>query len=248
MSFKDHFSGHATVYHEARPGYPEALFSWLAAQSAGKDLAWDAGCGNGQASIALAAHFRRVVATDPSATQIAESEQRVNIDYRVEPAEQSSLDGASVDLVTVAQALHWFDLARFHAEVHRVLRPRGIAAFWTYADCQVTPEIDRCKNRLYVDLLGAHWPPERALVESGYRDLPFPFTRITPPAFAMECFWTAIQFLAYLRSWSATQRYQKTLGHDPVNLIETDLLDAWGDPQHKRTVSWALALHVGRKD
>ncbi len=248
MSFKDHFSGHAAVYREARPGYPDTLFSWLAAQSAGRDLAWDAGCGNGQASLALAAHFRRVVATDPSATQIGEAERRENIDYRVEPAEQSSLEDASVDLVTVAQALHWFDLARFHAEVHRVLRPRGIAAFWTYADCQVTPVIDRCKDRLYVDLVGPYWPPERALVESGYCDLPFPFARITPPVFAMECAWTVAQFLAYLRSWSATQRYQKALDHDPVKLIEADLLDAWGDPQHKRTVSWALAVHVGRKE
>lgn len=248
MSFKDHFSGHAAVYREARPGYPDTLFSWLAAQCANKDMAWDAGCGNGQASVALAAHFRRVVATDPSATQIAEAEQHTKIDYRVEPAEHSSLDDASVDLVTVAQALHWFDLARFHAEVHRVLRPHGVAAFWTYADCKITPGIDRCKDRLYVDLTGPYWPPERALVESGYRDLPFPFTRITPPTFAMECFWTAAQFLAYLRSWSGTQRYQKALGHDPVSLIEADLVREWGDPQHKRTVSWALALHVGRKD
>jgi len=125
MSFQDHFSGHAGAYHEARPTYPDALYDWLAAQARVRDLVWDAGCGNGQASVALARRFARVHATDPSAAQIANAEMHSNIDYRVEPAEQCSLASASADLVTVAQALHWFDFARFFAEVERVLPVNG---------------------------------------------------------------------------------------------------------------------------
>ena len=252
MAFKDHFSGHATTYREARPQYPNALFEWLAAQAPSLDLAWDAGCGNGQASVALAAEFVRVVATDPSANQIGNAERRANIDYRVEPGEQSSLPAASADLVTVAQALHWFDFPRFFAEATRVLKPRGVLAAWAYADCRVTPSIDVLKDRVYVDLTGNYWPPERAFVEAGYRTIPFPFgidapfEEIEPPSFEMRVDWDAAQFLAYLRSWSATQRYIKANGADPVAMVERELVAAWGDPKRTRAVRWDFHVRCGR--
>jgi SAM-dependent methyltransferase len=249
MNFKDHFSGHAGVYHEARPTYPDALFDWLAREAAQRGLVWDAGCGNGQASVALAQHFARVHATDPSAPQIGNAEARANIDYRVEPAEQCSLGDGSADLVTVAQALHWFDHARFNAEVRRVLKPGGVFAAWSYADCRVEPAIDAVKNHLYVDLTGPYWPPERAHVEDGYRNLPMPFDavdEIAAPAFEMIAPWTFAQFVAYLRSWSATQRYLKTNGVDPVGLVEDDLARAWGDAASRRDVRWDFHLRCGR--
>lgn len=246
MTFKDHFSAHAAIYREARPDYPAALYDFLVEVAPANERAWDAGCGNGQASTDLATRFREVVATDPSAEQIANAAPRPNISYRVEAAEQSSLATASVDLVCVAQALHWFDLARFHAEVRRVLKPRGVVAFWSYADCRVDARVDVQKNRLYRDLLGAYWPAERALVESGYASLPFPFERIKAPAIALRMDWTLEQFLAYLRSWSATQRYIRAREHDPVSLVESDLRTAWGDPLQTRTVSWDFHLHCGR--
>ena len=246
MSFKDHFSGHADIYHEARPTYPAALFDWLATQTPTRDFAWDAGCGNGQASVALGGHFKRVFATDPSATQIENAEARANVEYRVEPAEQCSLADASVDLVTVAQALHWFDHARFYAQVRRVLKPDGMFAAWTYADCRVDAAIDAVKDHLYVDLTGPYWLPERAHVESGYRSLPFSFEEIETPAFEMQACWTLAQFLAYLRSWSATQRYLKERGIDPVGEVEADLARAWGDPFAPRIVRWDFHLRCGR--
>lgn len=246
MTFKDHFSGHAGGYREARPTYPAALFDWLAAQAPGRALAWDAGCGNGQASLALSTRFAQVVATDPSAAQIANAQGRANIDYRVEPAEQCSLADASVDLVTVAQALHWFDLDAFHVEVKRVLRLRGVFAAWTYADCRVDAEVDAIKDRLYVDLTGPYWPPERVHVDAGYRDLAFPFAPIAAPPFAMCMRWNVAQFLAYLRSWSATQRCLKATGVDPVARVEPDLRAAWGDAQAPRDVHWDFHLRCGR--
>ena len=252
MTFQDHFSGHASKYREARPLYPEALFDWLATQVPERDLVWDAGCGNGQASVALAARFARVFATDPSAQQIENAERRANIDYRVEPGEQSSLHARSADLVTVAQALHWFDFAKFFTETERVLKPGGVLAAWAYSDCRVTPAIDTQKDRVYVDLTGPYWPPERQYVDAGYRTVPFPFgdaapfEEMTAPQFVMSVAWDAAQFLAYLRSWSATQRYIKANTIDPVALVEADLRAVWGDPAQKRDVHWDFHLRCGR--
>ncbi|HJU39605.1 MAG TPA: class I SAM-dependent methyltransferase, partial [Tahibacter sp.] len=242
----DHFSGHADVYRHARPHYDPALFAWLAAQCATRERAWDAGCGNGQASVALAAHFAQVVGTDPSAAQIANAESRPNVEYRVERAEACSLPDASVDLVTVAQALHWFDLDAFHGEVRRVLRPGGVVAQWSYADCRIDAAVDAVKNRLYLDVLDAYWAPERRLVESGYRELAFPFERIDAPAFELRVTWNLAQFLAYLRSWSATQKYLATHGVDPVGELEGEFARAWGDAARQREVVWDLAMRVGR--
>ena len=246
--FKDHFSGHADLYREARPTYPDTLFDWLAAQAPDRALAWDCGCGNGQASVALARHFDRVVATDPSASQIADAEPRPNIDYRVEPAERSSLADASASLVTVAQALHWFDFAAFYAEVRRVLKPGGVFAAWAYAACGTgEAAIDGVIEHLYGDALtGPHWPPERAYVDAGYRTIPFPFAAIDAPEFPMIMRWNVDQLLAYLRSWSATQRYIKANGKDPVGMVEPDLREAWGDPPRVREVRWQFHLLAGR--
>jgi SAM-dependent methyltransferase len=243
--FKDHFSGHADIYREARPTYPDDLFAWLAQQAPDNALAWDAGCGNGQATVALAKHFRHVIGTDPSANQIAEADPRANIEYRVEPAEQSSLADASASLVCVAQALHWFDHPRFYAEVKRVLKPGGVFAAWTYSDCSTgDAAIDRAKEHLYVDLTGRYWPPERAHVDSGYQTLPFPFVEIAAPPLRMVADWSVDQFLAYLRTWSASQRYLKAKGVDPVSIIESDLRSAWGSAA--RAVEWKFFVRAGK--
>jgi len=246
-NFKDHFSGHADSYREARPTYPDELFAWLARQAPDNELAWDAGCGNGQATVALAQHFQRVIGTDPSANQIAEAEPRPNIEYRVEPAEQPTLADASVSAVCVAQALHWFDHARFYSEVKRVLKPGGILVAWTYADCGTgEAPIDRIKDHLYVDLTGPYWPAERAYVDAGYRTLPFPFVEIAAPPFDMLARWNVDQFLAYLRTWSASQRYLKAKGTDPVSMIEANFRAAWGDPARVRDVRWKFHLRAGK--
>ena len=246
MEFKDHFSGHAALYRDARPLPPADWFDWLAQQAPDRALAWDAGCGNGQASLGLAAHFGRVVATDPSATQIAQAAAQPHIDYRVEPAERSTLAAGSASLVGVSQALHWFDLDAFHAEVRRVAKPGALLAISAYGNCSVSHEVDAVERRLYADTLGPDWPPERALVDTGYRDLPFPFTRVESPSFMMRADWNLAQFLAYLRSWSATQRYQKRTGSDAVQAATPELAAAWGDPEQVRAVRWPFVTLVGR--
>lgn len=246
MSFRDHFSGHAAGYAQGRPTYPPALFEWLAALCPRRALAWDAGCGNGQAAHALARHFERVIATDPSAEQVAQGTPAPNLEYRVEPAESPSLEAHSADLATAAQAFHWFDLPRYFAAVRRTLTPAGILAVWTYGLSNVDAGVDRVFRKLYDEVLGPYWPAERRHVENGYAELSFPFESIAAPAFAMQCDWTLSQYLAYLRTWSASQRYLRATGVDPVALIEPELTTAWGDPAARRTVEWPLGVRVGR--
>jgi len=246
MTFKDLFSGHAATYAQSRPTYPDAMFDWLAAQCRERTLAWDAGCGNGQAARALAARFDQVTATDPSAAQIAMAPPHPRIDYRVEPAESPSLADTRVDLVTVAQAYHWFDHARFNEQVRRALKPGGIVAVWTYGLSLVSPPVDAVYRALYDGTLGPWWSPERRDVENGYRDLPFPFEALAPPAFAMTLDWTLAQYLDYLRSWSASQRHLRETGIDAVDGIADAMASAWGDVDQSRTVSWPLSLRVGR--
>jgi SAM-dependent methyltransferase len=246
MSFKDHFSGHAAGYRDARPRYDAAMFAWLAAQVPSHELVRDVGCGNGQASVALAPCFARVIATDPSAQQIANAESGVNVEYRVEPAEQSSLADGSADLVTVAQALHWFDLERFYAEVRRVLKPGGLLAVWTYAHTRIAPALDVVVDRLYTDIVGTYWPAERRHTENGYASLPFPFAEIAVPPFELVAQWNLPQFLAYLRTWSSVQRYIKANGNDPVTPLEAEFAATWGDAEQVRAVRWQLAVRAGR--
>ncbi len=242
----DHFSRVAEHYAHARPTYPLALFEWLALQSRTRDLAWDVGAGNGQASMGLARHFDHVVATDLSEEQLDRAPSHERVTYRTCEAHDSGLDNASVSLVTVAQALHWFDVDRFHAEARRVLRRGGLIAEWSYGTFSAEDErVDRVLQQFYHDVVGPYWPAERRHVETGYRDLPFPFRTVRTPSFRMDRRWTLPMMEAYLRSWSATGRMQQATGTDPLEVIESDLARAWGDPVHPLLISWPLALRVG---
>lgn len=245
--FQDHFAPVAGSYADYRPTYPPALFQWLASLVERHALAWDCACGSGQASVDLAEHFERIVATDASAAQIQGAIPHPRIDYRVAPAESSGLPDASADLVTVAQALHWFNLTEFYAEVRRVLHPGGVLAVWTYGVLQVEgDDIDALVQNFYHHIVGPYWPPERAHVEDGYRSLPFPFTQIEAPALAMQALWTLPQLLGYFRSWSATGRYLAQKGQDPMAVLEKQLAPLWGHSGQPRLIRWPLSLRVGR--
>jgi len=243
--FKDHFSAHATSYAAARPDYPPELFAWLAGQAPAHGLAWDCATGNGQAARALAGHFKQVIATDASAEQIARAVPQPGIEYRVAAAESPGLDPQSADLVTVAQAVHWFDRPRFYEAARRILRPGGLIAVWSYGLFAIDPALDGIVNRFFDGVIGPYWPPERKLVDAHYATLNFPFEEIKPPAFVMERDWTREQVLAYLRTWSAVQRYRHDEGRDPVSLMAGAFTHQWGDSMQRR-VRWPLYLRAGR--
>jgi len=246
-AFTDRFGAVARAYAAFRPTYPDALFAWLAAESPGRALAWDCATGNGQAAAALAEHFEAVAATDASAEQLAHARPHPRVRYAVAPAEASGLPDVAADLVTVAQALHWFDLDAFFAEAGRVLRPGGLLAVWTYALFESTPEVDRVVDRYHDEVLGEYWSPERCLVDEGYAGLPFPWEPVAVPSFAMEARWTLEQLTGYLATWSARQTYIEATGEDPLPAVRDTLAAVWGEPEREVPIHWPLALHVRRK-
>lgn len=244
--FRDHFSSASDRYAAFRPDYPAALYAWLAGLCAEQNTAWDCATGSGQAAVGLAAHFRRVLATDASAEQIRHAMPHSRVAYRVAPAEASGLADGSVDLVSVAQAAHWFDLPRFYAEAARVLKPDGVLALWGYGRMVLPDKMDAPFQRFYAETVGPFWPSERALIDDAYRSLDFPFAEIQSPAFHIEVEWTLPRLLDYLSTWSAVKRYRSARGDDPLPALTAALQPLWGDPEVALHLQWPLFLRVGR--
>jgi SAM-dependent methyltransferase len=244
--FADHFSTQAEGYARHRPGYPRALFDALLAVTPGRHRAWDCGCGNGQVARDLAPHFTQVLASDPSAAQLAARPANGGVAFLQAAATPAPLATASCDLITVGQALHWFPHEAFYTEARRVLRPGGVLAAWCYSLLRITPRIDAVIDRFYRERLGRWWPAERALVDSGYRDIPFPFDTLPMPRLAIEVEWDLEQLGGYLATWSAYQRCRRETGLDPLPGLLGQLAGAWGDPARKHRVRWPLHLRVGR--
>lgn len=245
--FKDHFSAQAAAYSRYRPGYPPELIACAADCAPGRGLAVDCATGNGQAAVALAAHFGRVVAVDASRAQLERATAHPRVEYVCAPAERLPLATGSVDLVAAAQAAHWFDFERFHAECRRVLVPGGIVAVWTYEKFRIDPEIDALVDRFYVETVGAYWPPERRYVEEGYRTLPFPWHEVSTPAFRLETEWDLDTVMGYLATWSSVQRYKDAHGgRDPLPALRDQLAARWPVDGSARLVAWPIHLRLGR--
>lgn len=242
MTFKDLFSTQAQTYADSRPDYPHELYEFIVSQTKENTLCWDVATGNGQAAVALAQYFERLVATDASMAQLEQAIARDNIDYRCEPAEQSSLEDTSVDLVTIAQALHWFNFERFYPEVRRVLKPGGQIAAWTYGLLTVNNTIDAVIQDFYSGVLGGYWAQERRYVDEAYKTIPFPYSKINTPDLNIKRQWTLGQFCSYLESWSAVEKYKKENGSSGIAQIKQQLQPHWTD---SHTVTWPISLLLG---
>jgi ubiquinone/menaquinone biosynthesis C-methylase UbiE len=244
--FKDHFSGHAADYAAFRPGYPAALFDYLATLPRRRDLAVDCATGNGQAALGLAEHFEEVFAVDASAEQLANARPHERVQYQLGTAEATGIPDRCADLVVAAQALHWFDFDRFYSEARRVLVPTGAVAVFTYDLARVSPPLDRLIDHLSHDIVGSYWPPERRWVDEHYRTVPFPFAEIVAPVFEHEEHWPLDRLLRYIGTWSSVHRYQKATGRDPVKLLQDEIAAAWGPPADTRRVTWPIFMRAGR--
>ena len=244
--FADHFSQIAARYAAYRPHYPDALFEWLASITPDRERAWDCATGSGQAAGALAHHFAHVIATDPSTAQIASARRVDGVEYAAMTAERPAIATGAVALVTVAQALHWFDRGLFFTEARRVLASHGVIAVWTYALCKLGDDaLDGAMTRFHDVTVGPYWPAERALVVGGLADMAFPFDELRSPAFAMTTEWTLAQFVGYLSTWSAVQRARAN-GVDPIPAIVEELRAAWPSDDASRHIEWPLSMRVGR--
>jgi SAM-dependent methyltransferase len=248
MTFEDHYSGHADAYARHRPRYPDELFAWLASVIPARALAWDAGTGNGQVAIALTGYLDRVVATDASADQLARAEAHERVEYRNEPADRVSLPSGSVDLITAGAAAHWFELEGFYREVRRVGKSGAVVALFSYGprDIDIADAVSPIVHRFQDQVLDGYWPERIQYVHDRYATLPFPFDEIAVPPLVMRAEWTQSELLAFLETWSASQRFFQQRGTCATDEIAPDLARAWGDPERRREIRCPLFARAGR--
>ena len=244
-SFADHFSEKSAQYAASRPGYPPELTSAIAAVAPGLSRAWDCATGSGQAAVGLARHFTQVEATDASAQQVANALAHPRVRYTVQPAERTDFADAAFDAITVAQALHWFDLDRFYAEARRVLRPGGVIAAWAYDWSQVTPAVDFALERHLLVKIRPYWPEQVNRMQSSFMQMPFPFTPVALPPVKIEMAWTLDQYLAYVETWSATRAYVAEHGRGAMDETGSAMRKAWGEAA-VREVPRPLHVRCGR--
>jgi SAM-dependent methyltransferase len=247
MIFRDHFSDRSAQYAAFRPVYPDSLIDTVARLPARRRLALDCGTGSGQAAVSLARHFDRVIATDRSREQLQYARPHPKVHYCCAAAESSGVADRSVDLVTAAQALHWFDIDAFFAEARRILVTGGAIAVWGYGDPILdVPSLQATLHEFNRGTLEPYWLPERSLLLAGYSTVEFPFDEIRIPPFTLEVSWSLRQLAGLLRTWSATARYIAQHRRDPVAAVETALSKEWGNPDHPRVVRWPVYLRAGR--
>ena len=187
-----------------------------------------------------------MVGTEPSREQVAAATAHARVEYRVEPAEQSTLEAASVDLAVAAQAAHWFDWPRYVAEVERVARPGALVALVSYGILIVDGDAGREITHYYKDVAGPYWPAGRKHVENGYRDLAWPWASVDAPAIDMTAAWTREELIGYVTTWSATVKLVDKVGPAPFEDFSARLAKSWPD-RERRTVTWPLTLRLARR-
>lgn len=244
MNWKDNFSSQAKTYAQYRPSYPKELYEQLLPKVKNKNIVWDCACGNGQVAQVLADSFDSVIATDASQAQIEQAQNHPKISYRVATAENSGLEANSVDLITVAQAMHWFQFDEFYKEVKRVASNDALIAIWGYGLLKINPKIDKIIQRLYVDILGEYWDIERKHIDKAYQTIPFPFEEIVMPKFQIQRDWSLEILLGYFNSWSSTQHYLRQNGNNPIELIQEELVKNWGNATQSFPITWDIFLKL----
>lgn len=239
------FRDHAALYARFRPTYPSELFDYLVDVASPCRLALDCATGNGQAAVDLCERVDRVIAVDVSDEQLEHAKSHPNVEYRRAPAEATGLPENSVDLVTAAAALHWFDLEPFYEHLEKIVPEGGIVAAWSYGIVTVDEEVDAILRHLKNRILGEHWDSRLEHNWNEYETIPFPFDELDPPSFESRMEWNLEEFLGFALTWSGVQQHLATTGENPIDAVRSDLEEAWGDPERVRTVRLPLFSRVG---
>ncbi|WP_443944976.1 class I SAM-dependent methyltransferase [Pedobacter sp. AW1-32] len=242
---KDNFSTQAAEYAIYRPTYPKELYDYLFSLVNNFNAAWDCATGNGQVARVLAENFNQVYATDISEKQLSQALKLPNITYKVESSEKANVPNSSFDLITVAQAIHWFNFEAFYAEVKRTLKPDGIFAVLGYGVMTIDHDVDLVVHKLYETILGKYWDAERRYIEEKYQTIPFPFEEINAPHFDIKTTWNFDQLIGYLNTWSSLQHYKKTNDRNPLEYVMIELKEAWGNAAQK-DVQFPILIRIGR--
>lgn len=241
---KDNFSKQSDQYARFRPVYPQELIDYLISRTDSHDQCWDCGTGNGQLAVRLAETFEKIYATDISEKQLNNATPKFNIDYSLQPAEQTNFPDQSFDLITVAQAAHWFDFERFNSEVKRLLKPNGVIVLIGYGLVQLAEPMNTIVKNFYWNVTKPYWDPERNHIEEQYRTIPFPFEEIKDvPHFEMKKELTLEELTGYIGTWSAVQHYIKANGHSPIDQLQNDLKEVW--TAGRMEVSFPMFMRVG---
>ena len=241
---KDLFSKQAEDYAKYRPVYPKGLFEYILQFVTEKNTAWDCATGNGQAAFALAQYFKKVIATDISEKQLSLAKPHPNIKYQIAAAEQTNFPDNSFDLITVAQAYHWFKFDAFENEVKRVAKKDAVIAVWGYNLFSTNnAAINAVIKKFYTEIVGAYWDAERKYIDNCFSSVPFNFTPLPTKDFFINTEWSKDDVVGYLNSWSAVQHFIDDRKYNPVDDIISDLDLLWKDIKH---VSFPVFLKLGR--
>ncbi|HEY0090962.1 MAG TPA: class I SAM-dependent methyltransferase [Flavobacterium sp.] len=242
---KDNFSTQSTAYSKYRPHYPDELIDYIMTFVNKTNQALDVATGNGQMASHLSKYFKKVYATDISKNQLNNAVKHENIIYSLNGAEKTNFNDEQFDLITVAQAIHWFDFERFYMEVYRTLKNDGVFAVIGYGLFSSNSHSDKIVAKLYEDVLGSYWHPERRYLDENYTTIPFPFNEFPTNKFTNQLTWSFEQLEGYLDSWSATQHYKDKHGSNPIDYIRAELRESWENNDKQVTIP--LLLRIGTK-
>lgn len=239
---KDNFSKQASEYSKFRPQYPDEMIDYLVSFVKNKDTALDIATGNGQVAHKLSRFFKTVYGIDISQNQLANAISAQNIIYKVAAAEDTSFENHKFDLITVAQAVHWFEFDSFYKEIYRILKPDGIFAVLGYGLFSTNTDSDKILRNFYSDIVGPYWDAERKYLDENYKTIPFPFDEIIAKPFENHFIWTFEELIGYLETWSATQHYISKNKQNPLDLIYDELKNSWQKNDKKVVFPWLLRI------